>query len=71
MRKGSVTNKPLSNYFSLHRRYYRSVNLERDIAKPEAIQGYILTERASEALIRIASAFGNSEAHRAWTMTDV
>jgi hypothetical protein len=71
MRKGSVTNKPLSNYFSLHRRYYRSVNLERDIAKPEAIQGYILTERASEALIRIASAFGNSEAHRAWTMTGV
>ena len=66
-----MTNKPLSHYFSLHRRYYRSVNLERDIAKPEAIQGYILTERASEALIRIASAFGNPQAYRAWTMTGV
>ncbi|MEL7225729.1 MAG: hypothetical protein AAGL17_12945, partial [Cyanobacteria bacterium J06576_12] len=66
-----MTNKPLSDYFGLHRRYYRSVNLERDIAKPSAVEGYILTERASEALIRIASAFGNPDAHRAWTMTGV
>ncbi len=71
MKKGTVTDKPLSNYFGLHRRYYRSVNLERDIAKPAAVEGYILTERASEALIRIASAFGNPNAHRAWTMTGV
>ena len=69
--KGPVTNKPLSNYFSLHRRYHRSVNLERDIARLDVIAGYILTERASEALIRIASAFGNPRAHRAWTMTGV
>ena len=66
-----MTDQPLSNYFSLYRRYYRSVNLERDIAKPSAVEGYILTERASEALIRIASAFGNPDAHRAWTMTGV
>ncbi len=71
MKKGTVTDKPLSNYFGLHRRYYRSVNLERDIAKPAAVEGYILTERASEALVRIASAFGNPDAHRAWTMTGV
>ena len=75
MRKSAVTHdsqsKPLSNYFGLHRRYYRSVNLERDVAKVEAIQGYILTERASEALLRVVSAFGNSDAHRAWTMTGV
>lgn len=63
--------KPLSNYFSLYRRYYRSVNLERDIAKSDAIQGYVLTERASEALIRIVSAFSDPNAHRAWTMTGV
>lgn len=61
----------LSEYFSLHRRYYRSVNLERDISKPDAIQGYVLTERASEALSRITSAFGNPDAHRAWTITGV
>ena len=71
MKKVSVADKPLSNYFSLYRRYYRSVNLERDIAKPSAVQGYILTERASEALTRIASAFSNPEASRAWTMTGV
>ncbi|NEP20376.1 MAG: hypothetical protein F6J97_26435, partial [Leptolyngbya sp. SIO4C1] len=66
-----MTKTALSNYFSPHRRYYRSVNLERDIAKSDAIQGYVLTERASEALIRIVSAFGNPDAHRAWTMTGV
>ncbi|MGB3787980.1 MAG: hypothetical protein WA949_08215 [Phormidesmis sp.] len=71
MKTGTVTDKQLSNYFGLHRRYHRSVNLERDLNKPAAVEGYILTERASEALIRIASAFGNSDAHRAWTMTGV
>ena len=71
MKKGAVTDKQLSNYFGLHRRYHRSVNLERDLNKPAAVEGYILTERASEALIRVASAFGNPDAHRAWTMTGV
>ena len=61
----------LSNYFSLHRRYYRSVNLERDFDKPDAVKGYVLTERSLDALQRIMTAFANPKAHRAWTLIGV
>ncbi|MGI0492380.1 hypothetical protein ACN4EG_11395 [Alkalinema pantanalense CENA528] len=61
----------LSTYFRLHRRYYRSINLERDLDKPDAVQGYVPTERSVDALRRILSTFGQSRAHRAWTMTGV
>lgn len=66
-----MTNKVLSTYFELHRRYYRSVNLERDLDKPDAVQGYVPTERSAEALRRILSAIGDPNAHRAWTLTGV
>jgi hypothetical protein len=49
----------LSHYFSLHRRYHRSVNLERDFDNPEAVEGYVLTERSLEALQRMLAAFDN------------
>jgi len=66
-----VTGKLLSAYFELHRRYYRSVNLERDFDRPDAVQGYVPTERSTDALRRILFALNNSNAHRAWTMTGV
>lgn len=66
-----MTGKPLSAYFDIHRRYYRSVNLERDFDRPDAVQGYILTERSTDALRRILFALNNPNAHRAWTMTGV
>lgn len=66
-----MTAKALSTYFSLNRRYYRSVNLVRDLDKPESVQGYVPTERSTEALDRILAAFGNPKAHRAWTITGV
>jgi hypothetical protein len=66
-----MTNQALATYFRLHRRYYRSVNLERDLDKPDAVQGYVPTERSSEALRRILSAVGDPTAHRAWTLTGV
>lgn len=66
-----MTNKPLSAYFELHRRYYRSVNLERDLDKSDAVQGYVPTERSAEALRRILAAIANPSAHRAWTLTGV
>ena len=47
-----MTQKPLSSYFSLNRRYYRSVNLVRDLDKPDAVQGYVPTEAAAGALRR-------------------
>ena len=66
-----MTGKSLSTYFKLHRRYYRSVNLERDFDQAEMVQGYVPTERSADALRRILSAFGNPRAHRIWTMTGV
>jgi hypothetical protein len=66
-----MSNQALSSYFELHRRYYRSVNLERDLDKPDAVQGYVPTERSAEALRRILSAIGDPNAHRAWTLTGV
>ncbi|MEG3437730.1 hypothetical protein V0288_11425 [Pannus brasiliensis CCIBt3594] len=61
-----MTDKTLANYFTLHRRYSRSINLERDLERPEALEGYILTSRAKEALARI----GRRENH-SWTLTSV
>ena len=61
----------LSHYFSLHRRYHRSVNLERDFDNPEAVEGYVLTERSLEALQRMLAAFDNPKAQRAWTLIGV
>ena len=45
--------KTLAQYFTLHRRYSRSINLERDLERVDSLAGYILTQRAQEALYRI------------------
>ena len=74
-----MTKQSLSNYFSLNRRYSRSINLERDFEIPNAVLGYVLTERAMDAFRRIFSSIVNSHtpegehksANRAWTLTGV
>ncbi|MDY6803750.1 MAG: hypothetical protein SXA11_08075 [Cyanobacteriota bacterium] len=64
-------NEPLSEYFGLNRRYYRSLNLERDLDKLEALNGYILTARSLDALNRILTGFTDGKSNRAWTLTSV
>lgn len=61
----------LARYFTLRRRYTRSVNLERDLLLPETLEGYIPTERSSELLTRIAAALTTPRSVRAWTVTGV
>lgn len=64
--------KTLSDYFSLTRRYTRSINLERDMKDAEALEGYILTDRAVDALERIIKGLiTKSEKTRGWTLTSV
>lgn len=63
--------KFLSDYFGLNRRYSRSINIERDLDREEALAGYIITERSLDALRRILTGFANPEANRAWTLTGV
>ena len=66
-----MTGKTLSSYFSLNRRYYRSVNLVRDLDKLDSVQGYVPTERSADALRRILAALTEKRSHRAWTITGV
>ena len=63
-------NNSLADFFSLKRRYSRSVNLERDLERPDALQGYILTERSLDALRRILSGLKEGTSN-AWTLTSV
>ena len=62
---------PLNQLFQVHRRYHRSINLERDLGKPATVEGYILTERSAATLARIFPALTCGNAHRAWTLTGV
>jgi hypothetical protein len=56
---------------AVNRRYARSINLERDFDASDAVEGYILTDRAVDALRRIlASMFGRKRT-TAWTLTGV
>jgi hypothetical protein len=66
-----VTNKKLSHYFSLQRRYARSIDLERDLESVEALEGYVLTKRAIDSLERILTNLNSPEGNRAWTLTSV
>jgi hypothetical protein len=75
-----MTTKNLSDYFGVNRRYARSINLERDFELPNAVLGYVLTERAVDSLNRVFEAIAQpgtkaasqrSSSTRAWTFTGV
>lgn len=61
----------LSKYFDLNRRYFRSINLERDLDQENALDGYTLTDRAVDALKRILSGFTYDNPVNTWTLTGV
>ncbi|MEQ8756888.1 MAG: hypothetical protein RID09_25665 [Coleofasciculus sp. G1-WW12-02] len=63
--------RPLSDYFSLNRRYSRSINLERDLQQLDALEGYVPTTRSVDALRRILAGWQDSQSQRAWTLTSV
>ncbi len=66
-----MTKQPLSQYFSVNRRYSRSINLERDLELPNSVLGYIPTQRAVDALHRVLAAIAGTQPTRAWTLTGV
>lgn len=59
----------LSECIQLKKRYSRSMNLERDLDDVDALTGYIVTPRSSEALERILSAVTSEGLSRCWTLT--
>jgi hypothetical protein len=61
----------LSDHFEIKRRYSRSINLERDLEYPEAVLGYVPTEKTADILGRFVSAALTPNSPRAWTLTGV
>jgi len=50
-------------------RFARSANLERDAARLEPLQGYVVTARALDVVERIAATAAGSGAGGAWSLT--
>ena len=59
----------LSEIVKVGARFGRSVNLERDFYDLVSLDGYVLTSTARAVLRRLADAFHDSTAPRAWTLT--
>lgn len=59
----------LQDVVSISRRYMRSINLERDLASPEALEGYVPTGKGMDTLQRMARAAITPNSVRAWTVT--
>ncbi len=59
----------LGDHISVRGRFARSVNLERDLARGEPLEGYVTTARALTVLERIASTAAAEPAGGAWSVT--
>ena len=59
----------LADSISIRSRFARSANLERDIARSEPLDGYIVTPRALDVVQRIASTAATGSAGGAWSLT--
>ena len=51
---------------SIHHRYLRSVDMERDTDDPESLQGYVVTASVRDAAIRILEGISTESSHRAF-----
>src|ERR1700732_4523251 len=63
------TSLHLSKLFGLRRRFYRSIDLEKDILNQAALDGYVLTPLAESTLSHILEGLRNDATSRAWTLT--
>ena len=59
----------LADHISVHGRFARSASLERDVDRPEPLDGYIVTARALDALERIAATAVAGLSGGAWSLT--
>lgn len=64
-----MANVPLSELFQVKGRFRRSVHLERDFYRENAIDGYVLTATAREMLSRVISTLENGATSKAWSLT--
>ena len=59
----------LADHISVFERFARSANLERDVGRPEPLDGYIVTPRALEVVERVATAAAAGPSGGAWSLT--
>ena len=59
----------LSDSVAVAGRYARSANLERDAARPEPLDGYVVTARTLDVVERVVSAAAGGDAGEAWSLT--
>lgn len=59
----------LADNIEVSGRFARSANLERDLARPEPLEGYVLTARGLDVIERIATAAAQGSAGGAWSLT--
>ena len=59
----------LADHISVIGRFTRSANLERDIDRPEPLDGYIVTARALDVVERVAAVAASGPAGGAWSLT--
>lgn len=51
------------------RRFYRAIRLERDLAEPGALDGYLLTPQVKQVARRLEAGLRDGATERAWTLT--
>ena len=68
VRRGAVM-ATLADAITVESRFARSANLERDVAKREPLDGYIVTARALDVLERITTTAAQGPAGGAWSLT--
>ena len=59
----------LADGISVRARFARSANLERDLARSEPLDGYVVTARALDVTERIAETAATGDAGGAWSLT--
>ena len=59
----------LADRISVQNRFARSANVERDLGRPEPLEGYMVTARVLDILARLAATAEKGEAGGAWSLT--
>ena len=59
----------LADRIAVRSRFARSANVERDLARPEPLDGYVVTARGLDVLARVARTAGTGQAGGAWSLT--
>ena len=59
----------IAERIAVERRYVRAADIARDMDDPAALDGYILTSRARDALIRLSRGLSSSSTQRAFRVT--